>query len=179
MLVSGLIHTDDGWTALRGHGGRVPVIGTTDRERYALGVLRATFGTVAGDAVLSALGLGRLHQAVSKLQGKHCEPLSPLAITERASDGSDPVCVETVRMFCGLLGSFTAATALTLGAKAVLLSGCLLSEMRTTLVEDDFRLRFELGENAELLRQVPVELVTAPTPALLDRAAWWCSRQAS
>ena len=67
--------------------------------------------------------------------GREAAPLEPAAIVERALLGSDPLCVETLDTFCGMLGTAAGNLAITLGAQGgVYIGGGIVPLISTALV---------------------------------------------
>jgi glucokinase len=161
-----------GWAATPTEGGHADLPVETPREIEILRLLRAAYGSAHAELVLSGPGLSRLHGLLAKIHGVSAEPLSA---GEICAGRTDPLCAETLDVFCALLGSFAGNAALTLGAGGgVFLGGGVLPRIAETLQRSDFRRRFEAKSPAvgEYLKAIPTLLIIAPTPALAGAAAW-------
>jgi glucokinase len=169
--VAGLLPVPGGgWVPVSGEGGHVDLPAVDDREIEALRVLRAEQGAATAECVLSGPGLGRLHAALARVDGVAVDPREAADICA-ASD--DPRCVETLEVFCALLGGFAGNAALTLGATGgVFLGGGVLPRILPVLRGSAFRRRFEAKfRMAHYVKDIATVLIVAPTPALLGTAA--------
>lgn len=158
---------------LETEGGHVAFAPQTDEEIEILRVLRARYGRVSNERLISGSGLPHLHQALCELAGAHCERLPPETITALAEAGSDALCVRTLEVFAGILGSVAGDLVLTLGAwDGLFLAGGLLPRLLPWLQRGAFRARFEdKGRFAESLRRVPSVAIMDPDAGLLGAAA--------
>jgi glucokinase len=176
--VGGLVPSGGGWTPLPGEGGHVSVPVCDERELEIVRVLRAEgLSQVVAEHVLSGPGLVRLHRALARVNG--------VAATESTSSGivarlDDPLCAETVEVFCGMLGSFAGNVALTLGARGgVYLGGGVLPRIVERVCGSSFRARFTANPDmSAYLAAIATTLIVAPQPALTGAAAWLAQRAA-
>lgn len=175
--VSGLIPTGEPpnqqWIPLQGEGGHVTLSVMTERERAVLKQLQQRFSHVSAERVLSGPGLVTLYDALCSVEGTVPEVLTPPDITKKAQDGSCRVCVETVSMFCALLGTMASNLVLTLGALGgVYIGGGIAPGLGRLFTTSLFRDRFEdKGRFADYVSRVPTYLIRAELPALLGLAS--------
>jgi glucokinase len=170
--VAGLIPAGAGWVPIPAEGGHADLPIETPLEFEVARLLRAEHGSAHAELVLSGPGLARLHGLLAKIHGVSAEPLTA---GEICADRTDPLCAETLDVFCALFGSFAGNAALTLGARGgVFLGGGVLPRITEALQRSDFRRRFEAKSPAvgEYLKAIPTLLIIAPTPALAGAAAW-------
>ncbi|MDA0635865.1 glucokinase [Nonomuraea sp. MCN248] len=170
--VGGLVPTDHGWVPLPGEGGHVIVPTADDRELEVVRALRAEgLGPVVAEHVLSGPGLARLYRALARVNGVAAAPLATSEIVARLDD---PLCAETVEVFCGMLGSFAGNVALTLGARGgVYLGGGVLPRIVERVCASNFRARFATNPDmSDYLAGIGTALIVAPQPALTGAAAW-------
>lgn len=170
--VGGLVPTDHGWVPIPGEGGHVTVPAADDRELEIVRALRAEgLDQVVAEHVLSGPGLARLHRALARVNGVAAPSLAASEIVARLGD---PLCAETVEVFCGMLGSFAGNVALTLGARGgVYLGGGVLPRIVERVCASSFRARF--ADNPDMsayLAAIGTSLIVAPQPALTGAAAW-------
>lgn len=167
--VSGLIPTGEHWIPLQGEGGHVTLAAMNERELAVIGQLHQRFSHVSAERVLSGPGLVNLYDALSALEGLVPQSLKPKDITQRAEEGSCRVCVETVSMFCSLLGSMAGNLVLTLGAVGGLyIGGGVVPQLGRMFTASHFRDRFEdKGRYAEYLGAVPVYVIRTALPAFI------------
>ena len=158
---------------LETEGGHVAFAPQTDEEIEILRVLRARYGRVSNERLISGNGLPHLHQALCALAGMQCDRLPPEIITAAADAGSDVLCVHTMEVFAAILGSVAGDLVLTLGAwDGLYLAGGLLPRLLPWLQRGTFRARFEdKGRFAESLRCVPSVAIMDPDAGLLGAAA--------
>ncbi|MEU8105924.1 glucokinase [Nonomuraea muscovyensis] len=201
--VAGLVPVGSGWLPIASEGGHVSVPVQDDRELEVLRVLRAqarrsgrpgspavtpartpAVAPVHGEAdqvvaerVLSGPGLVRLHRALAEVNGVTAPELAASDIVARQDD---PLCAETIEVFCGMLGSFAANVALTLGARGgVYLGGGVLPRIVERVCAGDFRARFTANPDMSgYLDAIATMLIVAPQPALTGAAAWLARQSA-
>ena len=172
--VSGLVPAGDGqWLPLSGEGGHATIAACNEREAGIIGACRALHGHVSAERLLSGVGLPCLYQAIASLDGREAEVLKPAEIVARGIEGTDPACIETLSVFCGLLGSFAGNLALTLGARGgVYIGGGIVPKLGDYFAASSFRSRFEAkGRFCGYLAPVPVYVIHAGEPALRGAAA--------
>ncbi|HLU70882.1 MAG TPA: glucokinase [Nonomuraea sp.] len=170
--VGGLVPAGQGWVALPGEGGHVTVPAADDRELEIVRALRAEgLDQVVAEHVLSGPGLARLHRALARVHGADAPPLVAAEIVARLDD---PLCSETVEVFCGMLGSFAGNVALTLGARGgVYLGGGVLPRIVERVCASSFRARFTANPDmSAYLSGIGTSLIVAAQPALTGAAAW-------
>lgn len=159
-----------GWVALSGEGGHATMAACDDREAEVLAALRARFGHVSAERVLSGPGLSALYAALAEVNGDLLsEPPEAVEITAAGMSGSDPLAVETLELFCALLGTAAGNLALTLGAAGgVLVAGGIIPRLGERFARSPFRARFEdKGRLRPYLQKIPTAVITHPLPAFL------------
>lgn len=159
---SALILAGDFETALAAEGGHRTLAATTDREWSVIRTLAERHGHVSADRVLSGPGLGRIHWALSALEGAQPDrELEAVEIGELARQGSCPLAVEALGLFSGWLGMVAGDLVLTLGARGgVYLGGGVLPKLGRAFDRQAFNARFVAkGRMSEYLEPVPVHLI--------------------
>ncbi len=172
--VAGLVHTGaGGWQALPGEGGHATLAPADDFESALLAVLRHQFEHVSAERLLSGPGLRALHQAVAQVNGTREPALTAEQISAQAIAGESAVCVQTVDVFCALLGGFAGNVALTLGARGgVYIGGGIVPRWGDLFFKSRFRERFEAkGRFRAYLQAIPTALITDTQAALGGAAA--------
>lgn len=167
--VSGLLQTPGGALPIAGEGGHVSLAPADAIEDGMLVWLRATFGHVSAERVLSGAGLVNLYRAACALAGQASESLGPLEVTARALAGSDAECRVAVERFFAFLGSVAGDLALTLGARGgVYVGGGIVTRLGDWIARSAFRERFESkGRYRDYLASIPTwSIVSASSPAL-------------
>jgi glucokinase len=171
--VSGLVASGSGWIALTGEGGHATMAPATDRESAVLDRMRRHFDHVSAERALSGPGLVNLYNTLAELDGVPAQGFTAAQITDLAIRAADPLCVETTRMFCAMLGTMAGNLALTLGARGgVYIGGGIVPRLGQTFVQSQFRQSFEAkGRFEAYLAAIPTFVVTHPLPAFLGCAA--------
>ena len=170
--VSGLVPAGDHWIPLQGEGGHVTLSVMNEREMAVLAQLRQRFSHVSAERVLSGPGLVNLYDALCAIEGVVPEALSPKDITDRALSGTCRLSLETVSMFCALLGTLSGNLVLTLGAVGGLyIGGGIVPQLGRFFANSAFRDRFEdKGRYADYLADVPIYVIRTPLPAFIGLA---------
>jgi glucokinase len=114
--VSGLIPANDGWIALGTEGGHTSFSPHDEREMSILRFAWREHRHVSFERLVSGPGIELIYRALAERAGRTEKPLSAPDITQRALDGSDAVCADTIDAFCGMLGTAAANLAVTQGA---------------------------------------------------------------
>jgi glucokinase len=171
--VAGVVKVGPRWIALPGEGGHATLAAGDDFEAALLSHVRRDYEHVSAERLLSGIGLPLLYGAVAAVQGQgRAAPLNSEAIVEQGLSGADPLAVQTLDAFCGLLGGFSANVALTLGARGgVYIGGGIVPRLGERFFVSRFRERFEAkGRFRGYLQSIPTALIT-DTLAALDGAA--------
>jgi glucokinase len=171
--VSGLIPSGKGWIPLSGEGGHATVAPACERESAVVGLMRRHFDHVSGERVLSGPGLVNLYNALAALDGVPARGYTDAQITDEEFGASDPLCAETVALFCAMLGTAAGNLALTLGARGgVYIGGGIVKRLGQRFDGSPFRERFEAkGRMRPYLAPIPTFVITHELPAFLGCAA--------
>ncbi len=139
---------------LPSEGGHGNLAASDPLELEVLGLLMRRFDFVSWETVLSGPGLVNLYQAVCEVWGCAAEVDDPAAISARALTVADPVCHQTLEMFCNLLGTAAGTLAVTVCATGgVYLAGGILPRLHEFLAASQFRRRFDARGQSTRLRQ--------------------------
>jgi glucokinase len=155
--------------------GQIDLAPVTAREREVLAWLAPANGYVPYERVLSGPGLLTVYTALCGLRGRTPELTTPEAVTDAAADGDDADAVETLDIFCGLLGGYVGNLALVFMASGgVYLAGGVLPQIRRVLQGSRFVDRFlNKGGMREFLLRVPVRLIEHGRHGVLGAAHWY------
>lgn len=172
--VSGLIpDRRGGMVALAGEGGHVAFTPYDALEQRLLAFAERIFnGHVSAERLLQGEGLLLIYRFFAHEKGQTPNRDTPADITRGALEDNDPLCVEVLSRYCGILGSFCANVVLTVGGTGGLyLSGGIVPRFIDFLRQSDFRQRFEdKGRFADYMQAIPTFVVTHPQPGLLGAA---------
>ncbi len=160
--VCSLIPAGAGFQVVQGEGGHVDFAPIDAREIAVLEILSSRFGRVSVERLLSGSGIVNIYQALAQLDKKDPVFETPAEITEAASKGTDTLSVESLQLFCRVLGAVAGNLALTLGAKGgVYIAGGIVPRFVDFFEQSDFRHRFESkGRFSNYLASIPTRLIT-------------------
>lgn len=173
--VSGLLPDGHGgWVPLEGEGGHVTLPATTARERVVMDGLIRRYGHASAERICCGQGLVDTCAILCEADGVTVQGLdSASAVSEAALKAGHPQALETLNIFCAMLGSVAGNLALTLGARGgVYVGGGIVPRLGAWFDASPFRERFEnKGRFTGLLQGMPVWVITsAQSPALLGAA---------
>ena len=173
--VSGLLPDGrGGWVPLEGEGGHVTLPATTARERVVMDGLIRRHGHASAERLCCGQGLVDACAILCEADGVTAHGLdSASAVSEAALKAGHPQALETLVIFCAMLGSVAGNLALTLGARGgVYIGGGIVPRLGDWFDRSPFRERFEnKGRFTGLLQGMPVWVITsAQSPALLGAA---------
>ncbi|MBX9630751.1 MAG: glucokinase [Burkholderiales bacterium] len=166
--VSGLVPAGESWIPIQGEGGHTAFSPVTPRETEVLKVMWRSYDHVSTERLASGPGLVALRDALCTIDGAAPPALTPEEIARRGMNGAEPVCVEALEMFCGILGSAAANLCVTLGARGgVFIGGGIVPSLGSWFDQSPFRARFEQkGRFRTYVAAVPTYVITARNPAL-------------
>lgn len=170
--VSGVIPLGDTWVPLQGEGGHVAYGGCNEREFTIIQTIRNQSGSVTAESLLSGDGLVLMYQTLVRLRTGQDTVVKPWQVTQRALEGSCLIAVDTVALFCEILGRVARDLALTLGARGgVYIGGGIVPQMLELFSQSKFRARFQQhGRFEHYLRDIPTYVIVSDYPALLGAA---------
>ena len=155
--------------------GQPALAATTELEMAVLRQMLQGRSHVSIEQALSGPGLLNLYQALSVVRGQAAIHSTPDAISAAACDGSDPLAVETLQLFCGLLGSTVGDMALFYGVQGgIYLAGGILPKISQFLLHSTFVERFlNKGPMRKALERIPVKLVEHGQLGVIGAASWY------
>jgi glucokinase len=161
--VSGLIPAGEGWIALGTEGGHTSFAPRDEREIAILRHAWKTYDHVSFERLLSGPGLELIYRALVEHAGQPAKSLAAPAITQLALEQGDPLCLETLDVFCNLLGTAAANLAVTLGALGgIYIGGGIVPRLGSYFDRSNFRQRFEdKGRFREYVAAIPTFVITA------------------
>ena len=97
----------------------------------------------------------------------------PADVSRAALEGSSPLAVEAVSLYCAMLGTVAGDLALTMGARGgIYIAGGIVPKLGDLFLASGFRERFERkGRLSGYLRPIPTFVITHPIPAFIGLAA--------
>jgi glucokinase len=166
--VSGVIPTVDGFVTLGSEGGHVNFAPADEREFAILQYAWRDWQHVSNERLISGPGMEIIYRALALRNGVEAPPRDAAAIMAAALDQKDPLCLEVLECFAGMLGGAAANLAVTLGAfGGIFIGGGIVPRMAEWFKTSPFRTRFEAkGRFSSYLAQIPTYVIMMPTPAL-------------
>ncbi len=171
--VSGVIPTIDGFVTLGSEGGHVNFAPSDEREFAILQYAWREWQHVSNERLISGPGIELIYRALAERNGVAAPARSTADIVSAALDAHDPLCLEVLETFAGMLGSAAANLAVTLGAfGGMFIGGGIVPRMGAWFAQSPFRARFEAkGRFRDYIAQIPTYIIMTPNPALYGVSA--------
>lgn len=171
--VGGLVRGDGHWLPLASEGGHVAFAPANAREAAVLAHAWQFHEHVSAERLVSGPGLEFIHRALLAIDGHPAVELKAAQIVEAGLQQGDPLCRETIDLFCSMLGTVAADLALTLGALGgIYIGGGVVPHLGAYFAQSPFRARFEnKGRMSVLTRAIPTYVITAQYPAFTGVSA--------
>ena len=170
--VSGVIPTIDGFVTLGSEGGHVNFAPADEREFAILQYAWKEWSHVSNERLISGPGMEIIYRALAERNGVKAAPRSSPDIISGALDDNDPLCLEVLECFCGMLGGAAANLAVTLGSfGGIFIGGGIVPRIAELFARSPFRARFEAkGRFTDYLAQIPTYVIVTPNPAFFGVA---------
>ncbi len=172
--VAGLVPSGSRWLPLESEGGHVTFSPVDERELAVLRYSWKQYEHVSAERLVSGSGIPLIYRALAAQHGDAAPP-SPTAaaIVERALQGRDALCRETLDCFCGMLGTVAGNLAVTLSAKGgIYIGGGVVPRLGAYFAASPFRARFESkGRFSAFNAGIPTFVITAAYPAFAGASA--------
>lgn len=171
--VSGVIPTVDGFVTLGSEGGHMNFAPADEREFAILQFAWKEWSHVSNERLISGPGMEIIYRALAQRNGVEAIGRSSPEIITGALEENDPLCLEVLECFSGMLGGAAANLAVTLGALGgIFIGGGIVPRMQGWFAHSPFRARFEAkGRFSSYLSNIPTYVITTPHPALRGVAA--------
>jgi glucokinase len=172
--VAGLVHAFGRWIPVPGEGGHMDIGPRTARDLEVFPHLEPIEGRISGEQILCGRGLVSTYRAIAKADGKAARFSRPSEITGAALEKSDSIAEEALSMFVTCLGRTAGDLALVFMSRGgVFLTGGIAQKIVPALKSGNFRAAFEdKAPHSELMRTMPVYVITNPLAALAGLAAY-------
>ena len=134
--------------------------------------MRADFGYVSAEMLISGPGLAKAYLILAELQGRQAVKCASPEIVERALSRDDPVAVKVMELFACWLGRFAGDAALFFGARGGMYIGCgIAPRILDVLTAGHFREGFESkGRMTEYMKAIPVHVIVTDEAGLRGAA---------
>jgi glucokinase len=169
--VAGLARGERGDMAVATEGGHAGFAPSDDVEVELWRRLKARYGRVSIERLLSGPGLFELYTNLADIERANAALPDDRSVLEAANAG-DRLAGAAVDRFCAILGAVAGDLALSFGARGgVFVSGGLAPRIADRLAASQFRARFEdKGRLSSFVREIPTSLVLHPYPAIVGAA---------
>jgi len=173
----------DGYVVVGGEGGHQLFTPQTDLEWRMTQALRDVAGYVSNELVAAGVGFKRTLEALAQVMGRDLPPLPADEGAQQAevlqlAQAGDPLALEFCRMRARTVMAALGDAALSANTTGgVFLAGGVAARLEPWLREASALARFHArGPRTELLRDVPIRLITSETAPLLGAALLWLDR---
>jgi glucokinase len=166
--VSAVVPAGEHWVPLESEGGHASYGPLDAREQAIIEVMRERLEHVSAESLVSGRGLSLIYEMITRLDQGVGVKLTPGEVTQRALELECPVALETLSIFCNILGTIAGNLALTLGAQGgVYIGGGIILRILDFFSRSGFRERFEKhGRLTPYLRNIPTFVINTDYPAL-------------
>lgn len=167
-----LVQYPGGYTVVSGEGGHVSFVPHGELETQVWSALQKSIGRVTVETLLSGVGLMRIYRELCHMHETSPLNYDPRTISYQALEHGDEICLETLSVFCSMLGSATGDIVLSHGATGgVFLGGGILPKISDFFLRSDFVERFlDKPPMQKFIEKIPVHLIVAPDAALKGAA---------
>jgi len=157
-----------GWQVIAAEGGHMTLPIRTDREVEVWRLMRRHYKRISAERVLCGPGIVELYRSVCELENIVPRFSTAAEVVDAGQHHQDDQAVESLYMFCALLGDVAGNFALCVGATGgVYLGGGILPRIISFLQASEFTERFRnRGRADEFIRRMPVFVICEPYPAL-------------
>jgi glucokinase len=176
--VCGALPSAHGVIVIAGEGGHVDFAPVGEEEIEILRRLLTRYRRVSAERLLSGAGLQNIYWALTEMRGAQSRLATPADISAAAVAGEDPVAVETLAVFCRVLGGVAGNLALTYGAHGgIYIAGGIIPRVLDFVRQSEFRERFlAKGRFRDYLNDIPTRVVTRENPGLFGALRYLQSR---
>ncbi len=170
--VAALAPHENGYVVLDTEGGHADYSPINDLQSAVVSCLRARFGRVSLERLLSGKGLLNIYSALCSIEDVKMEFDTPADIVAAALNNAETKALQTLNMFCEGIGAASGNLALTFGAKGgIYIAGGVIPRFQEFFISSAFRSKFEdKGRFVSYLKPIPVYLVVRENLGLLGAA---------
>ena len=176
-----LVQHSGGCSVVSGEGGHVSFVPHGELETRVWSALQKSIGRVTVETLLSGVGLMRIYRELCHMHDTSPLNYDPRTISYQALEHGDEICLETLSVFCGMLGSAAGDIVLSHGATGgVFLGGGILPKISEFFLRSNFVERFlDKPPMQKFVEKIPVHLILAPDAALRGAALLYQENTAS
>jgi glucokinase len=153
-------------------GGHCSFVPSGTLETQVWNAVRDSLGRVTIETFMSGIGMLRIYRAVCGLHNVAPLNYEPSTISQRALEQHDKICIETLSVFCGILGSVASDKALSHGATGgIYLGGGILPKIADFVTQSDLVERFlDKPPLEDFVAKIPIHMIIDPHAALVGAA---------
>jgi len=168
-----IVPTPLGERVVATEGGHVTFAPRTQEEIDVMQFIAREHPRVSVERLLSGRGLVNIHRALCAIADTPRVSLQANEITKAAIEGTYPIAMKAVDMFCAVLGRVAGDAVLATGARGgVVLGGGILPKIRDVFLASQFVEKFcEKGRMRPYVEAVPVRMIITEGAALYGAAA--------
>lgn len=159
---------------LPGEGGHIGMPPRKADEFEVLAWIARHHGAATPDNCLSGPGMLNLYLAICAVNSIPTRSLTPAELTQIALEGTDQIAVETLNLYCRLLGRVAGDAALLMNASGgVFLSGGILRKIGVPRLSSEFQTGYkDKAVMAETVARIPVFLMNLDHPNLVGASVF-------
>lgn len=178
--IATLIYCNGAWYPLAGEGGHIGFSYPNILGLDVFSTLHTKHDFLSLETLLSGNGLINIYRAICESQKMYVEDYDERDICRLGVNNSEPMCQQTLKVFCEILGATAGDLALINASKGgVYLTGGILPRIEEFLTTSNFVSIFnQKGRMSNFLDNIPVFLVKKNNPALYGAASWFLNRVA-
>lgn len=172
--MAALVPCNGRWKILATEGGHTNFAPGNEREIAVLQSLLKQQAHVSVETLICGKGLVRIYRALADIDGVVPQDYEPADINENGQNGTDPLCKESLDMFCAMLGSAVGDRTLCLGAQGgVFLGGGIAPRIADYIEGTELVNRYrDKGPMSDYVSRIPLNIIMHDKAALIGTAAW-------
>ncbi|HEY7775505.1 MAG TPA: glucokinase [Kineobactrum sp.] len=172
--MAALLPVDNDYHVFDTEGGHADFAPVDPLQIHVLNYLRAIYGRVSLERLLSGKGLLNLYHAMCDLHSAEPVLTQPADVVAASLAQTNPLALAALNVFCEAFGATAGNLALTLGARGgVYIAGGVIPRFSEFFIASGFRDKFEnKGRFRAYLQPIPVFLVTRDNLGLLGAAKY-------
>lgn len=170
--VAQVIQQNDRVTVIPTEGGHSAFVPTGELETKVWDMVRESMGHITIETFLSGIGILRIYRAVCTLNDMTPLNYEPSTISQLAIEHSDPACVDTLNVFCTMLGGVASDIAMTNGSiGGVYLGGGILPKIASFVEKSQLVANYlDKPPMQKYVEKIPLSLIMDPEAALIGAA---------
>lgn len=170
--VAQVLRVTNGYHVIETEGGHMDFAPLDALEDAILKRLRKTYTRVSVERICSGPGIVAIYETLAEIEGRAVQRLDDKTIWGMALNDGESLALAALDRFCLALGAVAGDLALAHGPHGVVIAGGLGLRLKDHLVNSGFEQRFTAkGRFQNLMRSIPVKLITHPQPGLFGAAA--------